>query len=550
MPETTELLAIGRDAVKQRDWPRAYNALKSAHDAGPLLAEDTYVFGDAAWWLGYFRESRALYEEAFNLYEAESQPRKAAMAGLALAGSYFMRGEPAIGSGWMGRAMRLLSELPEGVEHAYILFMEFEGALSGHDYETAYAKAKALQEAGTHFGEPNLRALGITGEGRVRLKQGRAAEGIALLDEAMLLAVSGGLAPEWAGNIYCTLMVACNELADYQRAAEWTRATQQWCEGLGAAGPFTGVCRVHRAQVLRLQGSWEEAARQAMLVVEEIGDFDVATVAESYYELGEVKRHAGEMEEAEAAYLQAHTMGRDPQPGLALLRSGRTRGGPVMASLQFALTSEPHDRLKRAKLCAAVCEIASYSDDGELAQQALEELTETAELYGTPGLRALAFQSRARFEIAHFRQEAAIPLLKQAALLWQQLGAPYEVARTRVLLARAYDGCLQDYAYEAAMERKAARDVFERLGAKHDLLMMTVLSGTNARPGGLSEREVEVLALVAKGRSNREIAAELVISEKTVARHLSNILTKLGLPSRTAATAFAFQHGLATPASG
>ncbi|MGD9890621.1 MAG: LuxR C-terminal-related transcriptional regulator [Dehalococcoidia bacterium] len=537
------LLERARDAFARRDWVAARDRFRTAREQGPLSADDTYALGDSVWWLGSFREAQARYEEAYRLYLNEERPRDAAMTALGIGGHCFMRGDEVIGSGWMHRALRLLQDEPEGAEHGYLLIGGLESALGACDLDAAIETARRMQEMGQRFADPNLHALGQMGEGKALIKQGRIGEGIALLDEAMLTAVSDELAPAWAGNIYCQMMRVCHELFDLRRAGEWTRATARWCESLPAAGPFMGVCRVHRAQVLQVHGAWEQAEREAMRVCEQLADFDLGTVSEGYYQMGEVRRQRGDLAGAEEAYRLAHQFGRQPQPGLALLRLAQGRTEAASASIRSALATETLDRLARARLCAAQVEIALAAGDHMAARLASDELEETARIYQSSGLLAAAEQARSMVLLADGEVAAALQTARAAGLLWQQLNAPYESARVRLLLAQAHQAMGGDDA--ATLELDAAEAVFVRLGAALDANRIAAMRRRDPLPGGLSEREAEVLRLVASGCTNREIGAVLVISEKTVARHLSNIFAKLDLTSRTAAAAYAFEHGLA-----
>ncbi|MGH2585034.1 MAG: DNA-binding response regulator, partial [Dehalococcoidia bacterium] len=283
--DVTHHLEEAREAFARRDWVRARDGFSVAHERGALTADDMVAFGDSVWWLGFFKEANAFYEEAYRLYLDEARPRQAAMAAVVIAGFLFMRGDAAAGSGWMSRGLRLLKDEPEGAEHGYVLFMGLESALGEHDLDGTIDKARQMQKIGRRFADRSLTALGVTGEGRALIKQGRVSDGFALLDEAMLAALSEGLDPAWAGNIYCQVMRVCYELSDLRRAGEWTQATARWCESMPAAGPFMGVCRVHRAQVLQAHGAWEQAEREASRVCEELADFDVGTVAEGHYQV-------------------------------------------------------------------------------------------------------------------------------------------------------------------------------------------------------------------------------------------------------------------------
>jgi DNA-binding NarL/FixJ family response regulator len=542
-------LEAARDAYRRHDWAGARERFTAARAAGELAAADLDALADAAWWLGDVDEASAVLEAACRRHLDEGRPGPAAMAAMGIAVNHFLRGDGVLGSGWVGRAQRLLRDQPEGPEHGYALFLELEGGLAGGDAAAVAGAAARVRDLGRRYADPNLVAGGDLFEGRALVRQGRMAEGMALLDEAMLAVLSGQLRPEWAGNIYCHLMAAFHELADVRRAAEWTEATGRWLAGLPAAVLFTGICRVHRSQVLQLKGAWAQAEREATLVCQDLAELHVAAVAEGHYQLGELRRLRGELAGAEDAYRQAHRLGRDPQPGLALLRLAQGRAATASASIRAALAAVSADRLARARLCAAQVEIALAAGEPEVAGRACEELQQTASTYGSSGLEAAALQARGAVLGAGGRPEAALPTLRAACRRWQELDARYEAARVRLLLAAAYralgDG-------DAAMrELDEAEAVFGRLGAGPDAARAAAaLHGRPALPAGLTGREAEVLALVAAGRTNREIAETLVLSHKTVARHLSNIFAKIGVTSRTQAAAYAFQHGLAAPGRG
>ena len=544
MEDAAGALDAARDAYRRHDWAGARDGFGAAQAAGELAAADLDALADAAWWLGDFDQASAVLEEAYRRHLDDGRPRPAAMAAIGIAVNHFLRGDGVVGSGWVGRAQRLLRDQPEHTEHGYLLYLELEGGLGGGEADAVVATAGRVRDIGRRHDDPNLVAGGDLFEGRALVKQGRMAEGMALLDEAMLAVLSGELDPGWAGNIYCHLMAAFHELADVRRAAEWTEATSRWVAGLPPAVLFTGICRVHRSQVLERRGDWAEAEREAALVCRDLADLHVAGAAEGHYQLGDIRRLRGDLAGAEAAYRQAHELGRDPQPGLALLRLAQGRAATASASIRAALTAVTHDRLGRARLCAAQVEIALTAGDAETAGRACDELTRTASTYGSSGLEAAALQARGAVCLAGGRAEAALPTLRAACRRWRELDAPYDAARVRLLLAGAYQA-LGD-ADAANLELDAAEAVFRRLGATLDAEGIAARRGRVALPGGLTGREAEVLALVAAGRSNREIAASLVLSPKTVARHLSNIFAKLGVRSRTQAAAYAFEHGLAT----
>lgn len=515
--------------------------------------EELDRLSDAAWWRGRLEEFLQTGEAAFRAHLRAGQPRDAAKIALELAVSLFLRGDEALGSGWLGRSQRVLEDLPEGPEHGYLRYViEVEGALDGDDMEAVAAAARGVQDLGRRHDDSDLVACGVLGEGRALLRLGDVPAGMRLLDEAMLAVLHGDLEPAWAGNVYCHLMAACHELADIGRAREWTEATWSWLSELPAAVLFTGICRVHRSQVHQVAGDWDRAEREAERVLDDLADLHVASVAEAHYQVGELRRLRGDLDGASRAYGLARDLGRDPQPGLALLCLVQGRVDAASSGIRAAFHTVGRDRLARARLCPAQVEVALAAGDLEVARRACAELEEAAAVYGTSGLEAAALRCRGALAVAESRPEEALAALRAACRRWHDVGATYEAARSCVLLGEAY-GTLGDP--DAGMsELISAREMFERLGAAPDAQLadrlVAQLSEEDTRPAGLTEREVEVLQLVARGRTNREVAEQLVLSEKTVARHLSNIFTKIDVSSRTEAAAFAFQHGIAAPGDG
>ena len=383
---------------------------------------------------------------------------------------------------------------------------------------------------------------GIFFEGRVLVKQARVPKGSSLLDEAMLAALSDRLQPMWTGAIYCGLLDACHELVDLRRAHEWTAATSRWCSPLPVASLYPGICRVHQAGMLQLQGAWEEAEAEALAACADMVRIDVFAVAGVWYEVGEVRRARGDLDGAEDAYRQAHEIGRDPQPGLALLRLAQ---GRVDAAAHVHRHRDRRVRRQPPRARAVARRAGRHRARGRRRRHR-GRVGRRGDATPRSGSRASVC---ARSDCAPraplpWRAIKASPRSRRSgprARAWNELDAPYEAARTRVLLADAY--ALLDDDDAAERERAAARACFERLGAAAALprARRRRSSGCRRRTAhGLSPREREVLGLVASGATNREIAGELFLSEKTVARHLSNIFTKLGVSSRSAATAYAY----------
>jgi ATP/maltotriose-dependent transcriptional regulator MalT len=363
---------------------------------------------------------------------------------------------------------------------------------------------------------------------------------MATLDEAMLSATQGELGPMATGQVYCNVIAACQELGDLRRAGEWTEALRGWCESQPAS-VFPGLCRVHRAEVLRLRGAWQEAELEALAASEDLLDTMPAFASEALYQLGEVRRQRGELDEAEQTFRRASDLGREPQPGLALVRLARGKADAADASVRRALAQESN-RLMRARLLSAQVEIAIAGDDLTAGTAAAQELAEIAREYGSVALEAAAAFAQGRMQLAVGEAPAALASLQRAWELWNAADCPFEAAETRRALGLACREVGDSDGAELALSSSLA--AFEQLGATAEAGGTAEILGRRATVAGLTAREIEVLRLVAAGKSNREIAAELYLSSKTVGRHLSNIFCKVEVSSRTAATAFAYEHGL------
>ena len=539
-----ESLAAARSADRRRHWSAAHRQLEAVADRHDVNPDDLALLADSAWWLGRVDESIAAGQGAYHGFLEAARPRAAAMAAIGVAVNMLLRGDDAPGAGWIQRAGRLLGDQPECPEQGYLRYLvEVEGALDGPDLEGVCAAARAVADLGRRHRVPDLVAAGTVGEGRALVRLGRVPEGTALLDEAMVAVLAGELQPDWAGNVYCHMMAAYHELADANRAARWVAATGEWLATLPAAVVFTGICRVHRSQLLALTGDWARAEAEAAAVCVGLTGIHTAAAAEAHFQLAELRRLRGDRSAAAEEYGRAHALGRDPQPGLALLRLAEGNHAAAAAAIEAALVAHPHDALARARLRAAQVEIALARHDLPGARTAADELEATAARYVTSGLCGAATSAVGALRLAESRPADALPLLVEAARLWQGCRARYETARVRLLLARAYRalGDLES----AARELDVADATFAELGAVPDRAAVATLRAPARRlPGGLTGREVDVLACLARGRTNRQIAEALTISEKTVERHLTNIFTKLDVTSRTAAAGFAHEHGL------
>ena len=542
VPADSELIESARQAFVTHDWAAAYERFVAVRDRDELMARDLHAMGESAWWLGRIDACLEAFEAAYHRFLADDHPRPAAMSAFYLAVHSMSRGDAARGSAWLARARRLVADDPQAAPNGYLFYVDTFSALGSGDFEEAENRAQQMEALGRRLDDPNLVALGVLGRGRVLVKKGQVAAGMSLLDDAMLEALSGRLDPTWAGTIYCHLMDVCHELADVRRAAEWTEATSRWCETIPDANLYPGICRVHRAQVMQVQGDWEGAESEADRACRDMLGVHVGTAAGGQYEVGEIRRLRGDFDGAEEAFKRAHELGRDPQPGLALLRLMQGRIDLAVASMRAALGAAS-DPLDRARLCVAHVEIALAAGDIDTADATTSELEQTADAYSSPGLQAAAKGARGAVLLAQGRPQEALTELRDACRRWQEIEAPYEEAKTRLLLADAYRALADDDAL--LMELDAADGVFRRLGAEWDSQLVADRRGNAAPPAGLTHRELEVLQLVAAGRTNREIAAQLLLSERTVHRHVSNIFSKLDVSTRVAATAFAYEHGLA-----
>lgn len=529
--------ARAHEAFQRRDWQAAYDAFLGL---GALTADDHDALAESAHWLGLPDVAIDSYRQAYGLHVDAGSPRRAALSAFNLAIYLRLRGDGAQADGWLARAQRLLDAETEGAEHGYPLYLQI-ARLMGSDLEAAVASSRRMQDLGRRFGDDTLVALGVFFEGRALVKQARVREGLNLLDEAMLAALSDKFKPMWTGAIYCGLLDACHELVDVRRAQEWTEATRRWCEPLPVASLYPGICRVHWAEILDVRGSWEQAEAEALDACRDMAGIDVFVVADGYYAVGEIRRRRGDLSGAEDAYTRSHELGRDPQPGLALLRLAQGRADAAASSIAAALAGFGGSDLERAPLLAAQVEIALARGDLELARTSAATVVDTADRYDSTGLRAAGHKARGAVALAEGQPVVAMAALRTAFGLWQEIDTPYELGRTRVLMAQAYRAL--DDRDGADRECAAARSCFEKLGAAADLRAL-VAAATPESPCGLTAREVEVVRLLATGRSNRQIADDLFISEKTVARHVANIFLKLDVTTRSAATAWAYENGL------
>lgn len=537
-------LEQGREAYTRRSWRDAHESLSAADRAAPLEPADLELLATSAFMLGRDHEYIDILERAHDAYLERGEPLHAFRCAFWCGIILLTRGEVGPGSAWVGRAQRLCEGQPDdSIERGYLLMpLVFRHEAAGEFEEAAAVAGKAAEMAG-RFGEADGFALSSYAQGSMLIKAGRVPEGLAALDESMLAATRGDLSPMTTGIVYCGVILACQEVFEARRAREWTAVLTEWCHGQPDVVAFTGRCLVHRAEILQLGGAWPDAleearrARQRFIEAENIGRVGLACYREA-----ELLRLLGDFAAAEQAYREASRHGWDPQPGLAQLRLAQGRADAALASIQRVL-AETSDALRRAGLLPACVEIVLAAGDLEAAAVACRELEELAERFDSAMLGAMVAHARGAVELARGDPRAALGSLRHALETWHELEAPYEVARTRELIGIACRALGDEEA--AALELDAARSTFDELNAAPDAARVDASIGpAGASRHGLSARELEVLRLVAAGRSNREIAMQLVISEHTVARHLQNIFAKLDVSSRTAAASFAFEHQL------
>ncbi len=534
----------GRSAYAQRGWATACDLLSSADDGGALNAEDLESLAVACYMLGRVDQFLATLERAHHAYVGTGESRRAARAAVHLGVNLAMLGDVAQAGGWFARAQRLVErEEQDCPERGFLLLPRALRHEAAGEYALVAEASAEATAIGERFGDRDLFALAAHVHGNALIRLGRVDEGFRFLDEAMLAAIGGELSPIVTGIVYCGAIAGCEEAYELRRAHEWTDALARWWEGQPELVAFTGRCLAHRAELLQLQGEWLGALEESRRARERCERaMNRLAAGQAAYQQAEVLRRQGEFATADAAYRDAHACGREPQPGLALLRLAEGDAAAAGAALRRAL-AETVPPLKRSRLLPAYAEVLVALGDVDGARSACRELAEIAVDFPSAMLGAIAAYVQGAVELAAGDAHAALLTLRQALQIWQELGAPYEAARARVLVATACRG-LEDED-TARLELEAARAVFEELAARPDLRRVDALTRADGdETHGLSGRELEVLRLVAAGRTNREIAATLVLSEHTVARHVQNIFAKLRVSSRTAATAFAFEHEL------
>jgi DNA-binding CsgD family transcriptional regulator len=531
------------EIVRTGPWLHVYEDL-SARDPVGLTAVELEALAEAAWWLCKTDESIAARQRAYAGFRDAKDDRGAARTAARLFHEHFYRGEGAVAVGWLRRGFRHLQRDPDCVEFGWLRMAEAELHLHQGPLEQAVDGAAEAIQTARHHGDADLAAVAMQIQGRALVAQGRIDEGLALLDEAMTCVLAGELAPLYTGWVYCSVILACKDLADLQRASEWTEAARVWCEALPATTPYSqGLCRIYRGEVLALRGAWDEAEAEMRRAHQQLLPHKLQGAAEASYGVGEVLRRRGDLAGAEQAFVRAQQLGWDPQPGMALLRLAQGRVDAAAAALRSALASPTVDRFGRARVLAAQVEVAIAAGTLDEAHHAVRELAAIADGLESAVVRATASMAQGALHLAVGSPAAALEDLRRALHGWRTLQLPYEEAKARLLVGTTQRTLGDEEG--GRIEIDAARAGFERLGAAADARRSAaLLQRWRASPRVLTDREVEVLRLVASGNSNRDIAGALQISEHTVARHMQNVLAKLGVSSRAAATSSALKQGL------
>jgi DNA-binding CsgD family transcriptional regulator len=538
----TDPVERARVSLGRRMWSDAFADLAAAQRDCGLEAEDLERLAVAAYMVGEDAACAEAWVAAHLAWIDRGDAEAAARCAFRHALGLFFRGDLAPATGWVARGGRLLEQSGrESVEHAWLRMLTALPRLFAGDAEASSRFVEA-EEAAERLGDVDAAAFARLGRGYALVRAGRVAEGMALLDEVMVAVTAGALAPILVGIAYCQVIALCHAAFDLRRAREWTDALTRWCDAQPDLVPFRGNCLVHRCELFQLRGAWSAAldsARRACSWLAGPPAWDA--LGSAHYQLGEIQRLRGEVDAAEDSYRQASAAGRDPEPGMSLLRLAQGRVDLALPAIRRAL-DEAQDPTARSRLLPAAVEVLLDAQDAAGARAAADELVRIASERDAPYLGAVAAQASGAVLLAEGRPREALAELRRAYRSWRELDAPHEAARVRVRIGLACRD-LGDQA-GAGLELDAARSALEELGAGPDLERLGRLTGSPT-PGGLSRRENEVLTLVAAGRSNRAIATELFISEKTVARHVSNIFAKLRVSSRAEATAYAYRHGLA-----
>jgi class 3 adenylate cyclase len=481
---TVDPLESGREAYGRRAWPEAHRLLQEADREGRLEPGDLEALAKSAWWIGHADESIAAFERAYALHLERGNRSMAAMMALTLRREYGAKLAGSIGQAWLHRAEHLLEGEPEAVAHGYLEIARRELDFDRGDIDGALAHLDRAMEIASRLDDADLPVWVAISRAEVLGTSGRLDEAFGLMEGAAAVAVGGELGPFTTGAVFCAVMSVCRETADYRRGSEWADVSKRWCERQDIAG-FPGICRVHRAEFLRLTGAWVDAASEAERASVELQRFHPAAAGGAFHELGEVRLRMGDLEGAEEAFRQARVLGTEPQPGTALLLVARGRTDSAAASIKGSLEEITWHKLARARLLPAQAEIAKALGDLPTAEAAAAELEGIAEEFGTAAIRAAAAHASGLVALLRDDPTEAATRARDARRLWREIDAPYEAAISTVLLAEARTAAGETDAAE--LELEAARATFERLGATPDVVRTDALLAGPETPTGARE---------------------------------------------------------------
>jgi class 3 adenylate cyclase len=456
-----------RDAYHRHAWHEAFDLLREADADASLTAQDLAMLAESAWFAGNPDAAIEARERAHLGYLDEGDKCYAAEMALQIALDHFERLESAIGNGWLGKAKRLLDQTPEDCAahgwHAQAL--AYLALRMKGDPEEGLHQARIAQEFGERLGIPAMQALAMAGQGRALISKGKIDEGLALIDESAVTAISGELDPLTTGKIYCNTISICRDLADWRRAIEWTDAAERWCHRQNVSG-FPGICRVFRAEIMDFRGSWADAEREAKRACEELLRYDLLVSGHAQYEIGEVRLRVGDLEGAQEAFRQAHQLNRVPEPGMSLLRLAQGDAQAANISIKRAIASVGSRAFIQARLLPAAVEIGLAAGDLDSVEQQVTALEQIASSFRTTAVAATADHARGRLLLAQGNAAMAMASLRRAVELWHELGTPYETAKARMALGETYRADGDEGA--ARLEFESAKAAFERLGALPD----------------------------------------------------------------------------------
>jgi DNA-binding NarL/FixJ family response regulator len=529
----SQILLAARTAHVRRDWHASYEAFVRAGEDTPLCTDDLDAMAVAAWRLGRGKESLRVAERVYAQL-ARTDPPSAAMKAVDLALAWLTRGDVNIAQGWMNRARRLLDGTPEGSAHGYLAYLDALAALMTRDTQALPQRVQTLREMCGRIDSPAVAALCNVAEALAAIGEARMAEAYGLIDEAMLPVLADQVPIDWAGDIYCVVLNQCHRLADLPRMRAWTQSMERWCNDFAASANYGGVCDVHRLQLLAATddyGLLEARLVGASRSLEEVNSWAAGA---GYYELGEVRRLRGDTDGAFAAFAQARALGIEPQPGEALLRCRTGDSETAWTELRIALAGE--DRLGRMRLLRGAVEVALARGSVDEAERHCAELESGADAFGTPGFRAWAAHARGAILVRQEQHAAALESLEAALREYRTQQSRYETAQVYEWMAIAHRGLGEDEL--AAADTATAENIYHQLGVEP-----AYVCGSTT-PGGLTPREIEILTRIASGATNKQVAEQICISQKTVGRHLANIYTKLGVSTRTAAVTWAYANNV------